>query len=133
MNYPEGSYIRSGSNSFSRVLGAVGRLRFISEYWLKGGKECDSPIDHPYLAEHLERDGHIEVSPEEATGRKEEWIPERGKEYWYPDITEGESNNFIWDNDETDKTILGSVGVFRTKEESDARLARILEAIKNIE
>jgi hypothetical protein len=63
---------------------------------------------------------------------KEEFNPKEGDEYYYPYVCYNSSNKLFWKDDEYDIKRKATVGVYRTKEESDAKLKKILDAINNL-
>ncbi len=133
-NYPEGSYVKDGG-LYRKVLGQAGSMRFLSAAWRREGWSAEDEALYSLGAsiDWLPRLGYTEASPEEATGRKEKWVPDINEKYWFPSVLLTESVESKWEQDDFDKERIGTFGVFKTKEESDARLKRILEAIKNIE
>ena len=120
-------------NAFRKVLGQAGDIRFLSTSWMKGDDESASYGATVSTEDIKCRYGYVEVSAEEATGRKEKWVPKENETFYYPSLPSMCVIEECWAYGKFARTISDTVGVFKTMEEAGERLRKILEAIKGIE
>jgi hypothetical protein len=118
--YKENDILINEDGDKRKVLGVCGQICFVSK---ENEPECSSGV---FFTEK-------ELEDMEYKLLEEEFNPENGDTYYYPYINGDCSAVSLWKNDEYDIKRKATVGVYRTKEEGDVKLKKILNAIKNLD
>ncbi len=63
---------------------------------------------------------------------EEEFNPKNREVYYFPNVNEDCSTLAMWENNKNDIRRKSTVGIYRIKEESSAKLKKILNAISNL-
>ncbi len=101
-----------------KVLGICGQVYVMSKV------NFFDDVDDLFTEAELEKRGY--KLPEE------EFNPENGDTYYYPYVNGDCSASSLWKDDTYDRKRKATVGIYRTEEESDVKLKKILNAIKNL-
>jgi len=117
--YKENDILINEDGGKRKILGVCGQVYFISK---ENEPECSSGVF--FTEKELEDMGYKLL--------EEEFNPKEGEVYHYPHIYNGHSVNTLWRNDTYDIKRKAAVGIYRTEEESNIKLKKILNAISNL-
>jgi hypothetical protein len=118
--YKENDILIDEDGNKRKVLGVCGQVYFISQK--NEFKYANGAI---FKEKELEDMGYKLL--------EEEFNPEKGDTYYSPYIYDNCSVESLWENDEYDIERKDMVGIYRTKEESDVRLKKIINTISNLD
>ncbi len=118
--YKENDILIDKDGNKRKILGVCGQVYFVS---------LEDEFEYANNAIFTEKDlENIDFKLLE-----EEFNPEKGETYYYPYVYDNRSVELLWENDPSDIEIKAIVGIYRTKEESDARLKKIINTISNLD